>query len=638
MKKRLKSIAWLLLIAVVVTAGIFYYRKRKSREEEVPIRTAAVERQDIVVAVSAVGVLEPLTTVEVKANVAGEIVELAVDRGDRVAAGDLIARVDPTETQSAYDQAQADVASALARVQEATADLQRQREITPAQIQAAEDAVETALVRVRQAESTLDFQEKTTAADIRRSQEALAAAHARLRQAEERAKAEPQLSQAAVRQAEAEVKAAQEAVNGLKEASHPQEKAVAKSQIDAAKVGLDNSTKALERLKRLSAKGFVADQQVEDAQTALAESQDRYDSAKAALDTLAQKHQAELREADARVTQAKAGLAAAQAGEAEVRVAEQELEAAKAAVREADAALAAAEAGKKQDEVRRRDLEAARAAAEESRAQLRVAQANALQTEVSLYQVSQAKAQSRRSVAQLENAQKNLAYTTIAAPRAGLVIDRFVEQGTVITSGRSSVTAGTNIVTLADVSRMFVVAEVDEADIGQIKVGLPAEIEVETFRERTFTGQVTQVYPRGEEVENVTIFRVRIEVDEPHRRLNPGMTAEVSIIIDRKDNVVAAPNDAIYQQRGQAFADRVVDGEQTPVEVETGMSSFDWTEIKSGLSEGDEVVVGTGGPPMGQGGPGGPGGQGGRGGGGGQQREGGEQMRRMMRMSPGGRR
>jgi HlyD family secretion protein len=637
MRKRLKSIAWLLLIAAVVVGGIYYYRKHKAGDEEAPVRTATVERQDIVVAVSAVGMLEPLTTVEVKASVAGEIVELAVDRGDHVEGGDLIARVDPTETQSAYDQAQADVASALARVQEATADLHRQREVTPAQIRAAEDAVETALVRVRQAESALEYQEKTTAADIRRTQESLAAAQVRVRQAEERAKAEPELNKAAIRQAEAEVNAAEEAVNRLKQATHPQEKAVAKSQIDAAKVNLENSTKALERLKRLSGKGFVADQQVEDAQTALAESQDRYDSAKAALDTLAQKHQADLREADARVAQAKAGLAAARTGEADVRVAEQELEAAEAAVRESQASLAAAEAGKTQDEVRRRDIEAARAAAEESRTQLRVAQANALQTEVTVHQVSQARAQARRSTAQLENARKNLAYTTIVAPRAGLVVDRFVEQGTVITSGRSSVTAGTNIVTLADVSRMFVLAEVDEADIGQVKVGLPAEMEVETFRDRTFTGRVTQVYPKGEEIENVTIFRVRIEVDEPHRKLNPGMTAEVSIIIDRKDNVLAAPNDALYQQRGQSFADVMVDGEPEPVEVETGIASFDWTEIKSGLREGEEVVVGGGGAWTGQGGPGGSGGPGGRSGQGGQ-RDGGQQMRRMMRMSPGGRR
>jgi len=632
MRKRLKSIVWLVVIVAVAVGGVYYYRSRKRADGEAPIRTVPVERQDIVVAVSAVGVLEPLTTVEVKASVAGEIVELAVDRGDQVTAGDLIARIDPTETQSAYDEAQADVAAALARVQETMADLHRQREVTPAQIRVAEDAVETALVRTKQAESTLEFQEETTEAAIRRAEQTLAASRARLRQAEERAKAQPELTRASIRQADAEVKAAEETVKRLTEATHPQEKAVAKSQISAAKVTLDNDTKAVERLQRLCDKGFVAQQQVEDAQTRVADAQDRHDSAKAALDTLEQKQAAELREAEARVTQAKASLSAATTGEVEVRVAEQELEATTAAVREAEASLAAAQAGKKEDEARRRDLEAARAVAKETRSQLRVAQANSLQTDISIHQVSQARAQATRSTAQLENARKNLAYTTIVAPRDGRVVDRFVEQGTVITSGRSSVTQGTSIVTLADVSRMFVLAEVDEADIGQVRVGQRVEIEIETFRDETFSGRVTQVYPKGEEVENVTIFRVRIEVDKPDPRLSPGMTAEVSVIIDRKDNVLAAPNEALYQQERKTFADVVANGKPPePVPVETGLASFEWTEITSGLQEGDEVVIGTGGPSMGQGGPGPPGGRGG-------ERGGGEQMRRMMRMAPGGRR
>ena len=378
MRKRLKKIVWLVVIVGVAVGGVYYYRSRKRANGEAPIRTAEVERRDIVVAVSAVGVLEPLTTVEVKANVAGEIVELVVDRGDQVAAGDLIARIDPTETQSAYDQAQADVAAALARIQEATADLRRQREVTPAQIRVAEDAVETALVRTKQAESTLEFQEETTEATIRRAEQTLVASQARLRQAEERAKAQPELTKASIRQADAEVKAAEEAVKRLKEATHPQERAVANSQISAAKVALGNDTKAVERLQRLSDKGFVAQQQVEDAQTRVADAQDRYDSAKAALDTLEQKQAPELREAEARVTQAKASLSAANTGEVEVRVAEQELEAAGAAVREAEAALSAAQAGKKQDEARRRDLEAAKAVAKEARSQLRVTQTNAL--------------------------------------------------------------------------------------------------------------------------------------------------------------------------------------------------------------------------------------------------------------------
>lgn len=600
MRRRLRRVRWLLPVVVVAGVVAFYFWRRAAGDEAVPLRTAKVERRDVVVAVSAVGVLEPLTTVEVKANVAGEIVELAVDRGDWVAAQDLIARVDPTETRSAYDQAQADVAAALARVQESMAELERQERLTPAQIRAAEDALEAASARTKQAESTLAYQRKTTAADIRRAQEALAAAEARLHQAEALAKAQPELTQAAIEQATAELRAAEEARKRLVNATQPQERATAKSQIEAARIARDNDAKALKRLRDLHAQGFVAQQQVEDAEKALADSDDRFESAKAAYDTLDQKHATERKEAQATVERAQAALSSARTGEVEDQVAQQELEAAKAAVREAEAALAAAEASKQQDEVRLQELRAAKAAADEARSQLAVAKAGALQAQVSAHQVAQARAQTRRSAAQLENARKNLAYTTIRAPRSGLVIDRFVEEGTVITSGRSAITQGTSIVTLADVSRMFVLAEVDEADIGQVALGQLVAIEVETFEDEVFPGKVTQIYPRGEEIENVTIFRVRIELDDPDPRLRPGMTAEASIMIERSDDVLAAPNEAFYQQQGKTFAEVVEDGEIEEVEVETGIASFEWTEVKAGLEEGQEVVIGSAGPWMGQ--------------------------------------
>jgi HlyD family secretion protein len=209
--------------------------------------------------------------------------------------------------------------------------------------------------------------------------------------------------------------------------------------------------------------------------------------------------------------------------------------------------------------------------------------------------LAEARAQASRSSATLENAVKNLSYTTVVAPRDGLVIDRFIEKGTVIPSGRSTISATTSIVTLADISRMFVLAEVDEADIGRVKVGQPVDITVESFPDRKFTGRVTQVYPRGEEIENVTIFHVRIEVDPPLEGLRPGMTAEASIIISRQADVLAVPAEAPYEQNGKTYVD-VPEGKGTKqVEVQKGIESFEWVQVKSGLQEGQEVVLNAGG-------------------------------------------
>lgn len=328
MRKLRTPLAWAIVILVAAGGTWYYLHWRKARQNEVTYRTAPVERRDVVVSVSGVGVLEPLTTVEVKANVAGEIVELAVDRGDYVSAGDLIARIDPTETRAAYEQA---------RVRETMAELHRQQTITPEQVRVAEDAVETAEARIGQAESALEFQRKTTAADIRRGEQTLASAQARLRQAETRAEAQPELTAALVAQAEAE-----QALRRLTEATHPQERADAKSALDAAKIAVGNDRKAVSRLQALYEKGSVPGQQVEDAQTQLAASQGQFDSAKATSDAIGEKRSAERKEAEARLEQARAGLKSAQAGESDVAVAQQELKAAEAAVREAGAEAQAA--------------------------------------------------------------------------------------------------------------------------------------------------------------------------------------------------------------------------------------------------------------------------------------------------------
>lgn len=624
--RRLKPLLWLLLV-IAVFAGITIFVKRRKAAAEAPTyRTAFVERQDIVVAVSAVGVLEPLTTVDVKANVAGEIVELAVDRGDWVKKGDLIASIDPTETRTAYDQAQADVTAARARIEEATSELERQRRLVPAQVQGAKDSLEAASARAEQAAKMLEFQKKLTEADIHRSEQSLATARARLAQAKARAEAQPALTEASMQQAGAELRVTQQSLKRLNEATHPQERAAAKATMDAAKVNVDNAEKALKRLQGLYESGFVAQQEVENGESSLADSRDRYESAKASYESLHQKQSTEVQESEARVQQAEASLSSAKANQVEVGIAQQDLKAAEAAVREAEASLAAAEANRDQDAARLQDVRAAQAAVEQARSQLTIAEANTLQATASSHQAAQARAQARRSEAQLENAEKNLSYTTITAPREGLVVDKFVEEGTVITSGRSSITAGTSIVTLADVSRMYVLAEADEADIGQVELGQTVEIEVETFPDMMLRGKVTQIYPRGENVENVTIFRVRIELSRPDPSLRPGMTAEASIISARADDVVAVPNEALFEREGKTFAEIMKNGNPEQVGVEPGLASFEWTEITAGLAEGDEVMLGTGEGDMGPGG---------RGSGG--SRSSSSQMRRMSRMG-GGRR
>ncbi len=178
-------------------------------------------------------------------------------------------------------------------------------------------------------------------------------------------------------------------------------------------------------------------------------------------------------------------------------------------------------------------------------------------------------------------------------------------------------------------SRMFVNAEVDEADIGRVQVGQKAQLAVDAFPDTVSEGRVTQVYPKGEEIENVTIFRVRIELDNPRGDLRPGMTAEASILIEQRRGVLAVPNEALVEQHGEVLAQTLVAGRLQPVPVKTGLEGFEYTEVVSGLAEGQQVIVnvprqpttagGLPGPPP----PGGPGGP--------------SSLQKMMKMGTGGR-
>jgi multidrug efflux pump subunit AcrA (membrane-fusion protein) len=164
-----------------------------------------------------------------------------------------------------------------------------------------------------------------------------------------------------------------------------------------------------------------------------------------------------------------------------------------------------------------------------------------------------------------------------------------------------------------------------------VKVGQPAEVQVETLPDKIFAGKVVQMYPRGTVENDVVTFMVRVEILEPNPLLKPAMTAEVKIICARKKQVLAAPTEAIFRIEGQSVAE-LYKGEDVPPEqvpVVTGLADFEWTEIVSGLKEGDQLVLES------TGGMGGPGGRPG-----GNSRAGGpqENMRRMMRMGggPGG--
>src|SRR5579884_2374347 len=151
--------------------------------------------------------------------------------------------------------------------------------------------------------------------------------------------------------------------------------------------------------------------------------------------------------------------------------------------------------------------------------------------------------------ANLDLAKQALEDATVRAPAEGVIITKNVAVGTVIASATGSVSGGTTIVQQADLSVVRIRAYFNESDIGNIHPGQPANVTVDAYQDRRFTGSVEKIEPQAVVQQNVTMFPVLVNLQNPEMLLRPDMNGEVSVLIDERDNVLAIPNDAIKNPR-----------------------------------------------------------------------------------------
>lgn len=198
------------------------------------------------------------------------------------------------------------------------------------------------------------------------------------------------------------------------------------------------------------------------------------------------------------------------------------------------------------------DLESAKARADNARIQLERTRNLAkdglvpsTDLESAQLQATTARSDVVRTQKALDTASERLSETTVRSPISGTVIARSVEVGQVISSAVSQVSGGTLLMTLADLNEVQVRSLVDEVDIGRIRAGLPVSIKVEAYPEHPFSGTVLKIEPQAVVQQNVTMFPVLTRIDNRENLLKPGMNAEVEISIERHENVLAVPNEAI---------------------------------------------------------------------------------------------
>lgn len=214
---------------------------------------------------------------------------------------------------------------------------------------------------------------------------------------------------------------------------------------------------------------------------------------------------------------------------------------------------------------------------------------------VSRAEIAKSEAQVAQARASLENAQEDLRNSTITSPIEGLVLSRDVNVGDAVSSILVLGSQATLIMTLGDVSEVYVQGKVDEADIGKVFFSQPARIVVESFKDKKFTGKVTKISPLGKEKDNVTTFEVRVSISNPGGELKANMSANAEILLEEKKNVLMVPEAAlIYDKERKAsveIPDAKADNGKKKLSVKLGISNGVKTEILEGLGEKQQVIL-----------------------------------------------
>lgn len=225
------------------------------------------------------------------------------------------------------------------------------------------------------------------------------------------------------------------------------------------------------------------------------------------------------------------------------------------------------------------------------------------------YQYQSARNAYSQTQASYTKVKRNLSYATITSPIDGVVISKAVEEGQTVAAGFSTPT----LFTIAkDLTDMQVVANVDEADIGQVKEGQRVTYTVAAYPDDVFEGRVRQVRLEATTTSNVVTYEVVINAPNPDLKVKPGLTATITIYTLEEDDVLSVPTKALRFNPDPEIAGELgitIKGEPvrsdstktvwvrkgdtiSPVQVYAGNTSGDRTGIRGNLEDGDEVVTG----------------------------------------------
>jgi HlyD family secretion protein len=276
------------------------------------------------------------------------------------------------------------------------------------------------------------------------------------------------------------------------------------------------------------------------------------------------------------------------------------LDAAKAKALEAEAILTRISTLVDKKMASRQELEGAKSASAAALADLHGAEARIqdLESKKELIgarrqEVSMAEAEAEIEQLTLSDAEQRLADTRVLSPIDGVVASEEVQVGQIIASGINNVGGGTTMMTIADLTRIYVLVSVDESDIGRVAAGQPARVTVDAYPDEVFKGEVVLVATKGVNTSNVVTFEVKVEVTGDNRALlKPEMTANVSIVTKDKLDSLLVPVTALERKKGLSWLSILKkDGTTDRRLVTIGDSNSEFVEILKGVEVGEMVVL-----------------------------------------------
>ncbi len=188
-----------------------------------------------------------------------------------------------------------------------------------------------------------------------------------------------------------------------------------------------------------------------------------------------------------------------------------------------------------------------------------------------------------QSLLALEVAKKDFENTTVKAPFTGVVLTSSLVPGDMVNKG-------TSLITIADISKIKLTAEVDEFDIRKVQKGQKVSITSDSLGDKVLSSVVDSISPAAEVVNNISIFKVSAVIDNKTGILKPGMSADISILI-KSDKGLIVPSKAVTSVRTRSYIKVYEDGEIKTKRITTGADNGINIVVLDGLNEGELVVV-----------------------------------------------